>query len=261
MLRLVKSAIRSNKSLYQTLVPIWARIRGPGPDGPQEFPWETERFQAYCEAVGKRVENPFFVKVGANDGVSGDPCCHIFLENNAWHGILVEPVPYVFALLKENFSDSDRFTLKQLAVGSGPIGEATFYYIDKSATEHMPDLPSWYDRIGSFDRTHITNHLPDVGPYIIEAKVQTMPLVTLLEQEAVKDIHVLHIDTEGFDYEVLKSIDLAKNKPLCIFVEHSNVDKETRQAMASLLKSNGYRVRDCGRDYFAVNREFDRRLG
>ena len=59
-----------------------------------------------------------FVKVGAHDGITGDPCSDILLANTQWKGLLIEPVPYNFERLKANFQDSQRFCLEQVAVGA-----------------------------------------------------------------------------------------------------------------------------------------------
>jgi hypothetical protein len=40
-----------------------------------------------------------FVQIGSNDGTTGDPL-RTFTEANDWSGLLVEPVPYVFARLQ-----------------------------------------------------------------------------------------------------------------------------------------------------------------
>jgi hypothetical protein len=40
-----------------------------------------ERFRRYCRELPKLVPEPFFVKIGANDGITGDPCSDILLGN------------------------------------------------------------------------------------------------------------------------------------------------------------------------------------
>jgi hypothetical protein len=84
------------------------------------------------------VPEPLFVKVGANDGMTGDPCSDILLANNK--GLLVEPVPYSFDRLKVNFHDSKRFSLELIAIGS-TAGKKSFYDVDQAAYDVMPDLP------------------------------------------------------------------------------------------------------------------------
>ncbi|MFH2204082.1 MAG: FkbM family methyltransferase, partial [Elusimicrobiota bacterium] len=195
------------------------------------------------------------VKVGANDGVTGDPCSDILLSGTRWKGLLIEPVPHIFDRLKANFPDAKRYSLEQSAVGAA-AGETTFYYVDKDAIISLPDLPHWYDKIGSFDRNHIVKLLDGVlEPHIRECAVEVQTLTAILKKNGIRDIHLLHIDTEGFDLEVLKTLDFAAYAPLLIFAEHLHLSAADKKIMIELLREHGYSVRDCGGDYFAVHEE------
>lgn len=210
--------------------------------------------------MAKLVPEPVFVKIGATDGITDDPCSDILLANANWRGLLIEPVPYCFDRLRANFQDSRRFSLEQIAIGA-PAREGTFYYVDAKAIQSIPNLPAWFDQLGSFDRNHIMKHLNGVlEPFIIECKVQVSPLSDVLMRNGIQDVHLLHVDTEGHDYEVLKTLDFAKYVPLSIFVEHKHLSDANKTEMLNLLDEHGYSVRDCGEDYFAVNEEANKRL-
>ena len=73
-------------------------------------------------------------------------------------------------------------------------------------------------------------------------------------------MHLLHVDTEGHNYEVLKTLDFAKHAPVSIFVEDKHLSDAKKMEMLSLLQEHGYSVADCGEDYFAVNERADKRL-
>jgi FkbM family methyltransferase len=200
------------------------------------------------------------VKVGANDGITGDPCTDILLANTNWKGLLIEPVPYCFERLKTNFQDARRFRFEQVAIGA-VAGQVSFYYVDEKANRSLAGLPPWYDQLGSFDRTHIVKHLKGrLEPFIIECQVQVAPLSDVLARNRIQDVHLLHVDTEGHDYEVLKTLDFSRHAPLCIFVEHRHLPHLRRGEMQRLLRQHGYSVRDCGGDYFAVHEEANKRL-
>jgi FkbM family methyltransferase len=221
---------------------------------------ERERFRRYCSDLPAIVPAPVFVKVGAHDGVTGDPSAAILLADPRWKGLLIEPVPHCFDRLRATFGDARRFALERVAVGAR-AGEATFYYVDPEARARMPDLPFWIDQLGSFDRNHIINHLDGVlGPFIVECTVQVRPLTELLRKHAVRDVHLLHVDTEGHDLEVLQTLDFATHAPLAVFVEHKHLPPSRRSRMRRLLRTRGYSVRDCGNDYFALDRKAYRRL-
>jgi FkbM family methyltransferase len=221
---------------------------------------EMGRFRQYCLHLSSAVPEPVFVKIGANDGITGDPCSDILLANTNWRGLLIEPVPYCFDRLRTNFQDSRRFILEQVAIGAAP-GQASFYYVDANANRSVPGLPLWFDQLGSFDRNHIVKHLNGgLEPFIRECKVEVCPLSDVLMRNRIRDVHLLHVDTEGHDYEVLRTVDFARHTPLSIFVEHRHLSRALRTEMLRLLRKHGYFVRDCGGDYFAVHEEANRRL-
>jgi hypothetical protein len=60
----------------------------------QRRPSTTDILQRMVRKASKYVDRPVFVKVGANDGVTGDPFAVSLLNNRQWKGVLVEPVPY-----------------------------------------------------------------------------------------------------------------------------------------------------------------------
>ena len=203
-------------------------------------------------SIATRVSQPVFVKVGANDGVTGDPLSDILLPDPRWRGLLIEPVPYCFERLKLHFGDSKRFALEQVAIGER--AETNFYYVAQDAIQHVPGLGEKYDQLGSFNKEHILKHDGAFAPYIIECKVKVCTLDDVLERNGIEDFHLLHIDCEGADFEVLKTLDLAGRGPLTVFIEHVHLSTSQKEEMIFLLKEHGYSVRDCGQDYFALRR-------
>lgn len=198
-----------------------------------------------------RKRHPVFVKVGANDGLSDDPCGDTFLRVKGWRGLLVEPVPSCVEQLRQTYRE-DRFEIAPVAVGAEP-SEATFYYVDERAAEELDDLPSTYNQLGSFDRKHIVKHHNGVlEPYIKELVIQVETLDRLLTRHHLKKVDFLHIDTEGFDYEVLRGIDFDRNKPRSIYLEHKHLSDAHRQQAVAMLERNGYHLLDCGVDYLAT---------
>lgn len=221
---------------------------------------ERERFRRYCSTVPGFVADPVFVMVGANDGTTGDPCAAILLAEPRWRGLLIEPVPHCFERLRATFGDPRRFSLERIAVGAHP-GQARFYHVDPTARESMPDLPFWVDQLGSFDRGHIVKHLDGaLAPFIVECEVDVRPLAEVLARHGIQDVHLLHIDAEGHDLEVLRTLDFAAHVPVAILVEHSHLPDSDKRALLHLLRSRGYSVRDCGNDYFALHRKAYRRM-
>jgi FkbM family methyltransferase len=194
-----------------------------------------------------------FVKIGANDGITNDPCSDLLLAGTNWRGVLVEPVPFCCERLKRNFCDRSRFAIEQVAIGT-TAGEHPFYYIDQSAINSIPSLPEWYDQLGSFSRDHILKHFgTKIEPFIVESKVETVTMTDLFGRNRISEIHLLHIDTEGYDFEILKTLDFTKYCPLIIHIEHKHLSGVDKKEMVRLLRRNSYSIRNCGEDYYALN--------
>jgi hypothetical protein len=54
-------------------------------------------------------------------------------------------------------------------------------------------------------------------------------------------LDLLSIDTEGFDYYILKSLDFAKHRPAIIITEHSQ-DPATRKRLLELVEGQDYSI-------------------
>jgi len=252
----LKTALKVSPFFYKLLAPMARAFRRARNQAKARVrAREINRFRKFLVDLPQLVAKPVFVKVGANDGITDDPCSDILIADPNWSGLLIEPVPYCFERLKRNFPDGRRFILEQVAVGAS-AGEIPFYYVDPNAAERIPNLPEWFDQIGSFDRNHIVKHLNGVlEPFIIEYKVKVCPLSDVLTRNRIQTVHLLHVDTEGHDYEVLKSVDFNRHTPVAIFIEHFHLSAARRKEMLQLLRTHGYSVRNCVSDFFAVNRK------
>ena len=67
-------------------------------------------------------------------------------------------------------------------------------------------------------------------PYIRELEVPGISFQDLLAQQNLTDIHILHIDAEGYDWEILRQLDLEKIKPRLILFEHDHLSDADRMS-------------------------------
>jgi FkbM family methyltransferase len=244
----LKSVLRN----MPVVVPLWRYARRRISPRRHEI-WEnhSSQFVEYIKKITRSNRKAFFVKVGAHDGLSADPCGRVLLDNLNWSGILIEPVPSCFEKLKKNYPDASRFTLEQVAIGR-ERGKSTFYFVSDDAKAHLPDLPSHFDMLGSFSKQHIVSHLNGVlEPFIVGVELDVLSLSEVLSKNSVQHIDLLQIDTEGYDFEVLKSLDFNVIKPGAIYLEHRHLNPSNIEELSALLRNQGYSVLDCGNDYFA----------
>lgn len=240
----IKAYLRNLPLVYRGLKWIYRQFRGA----------DATMQEQILKAIGIKSE-VFFIQVGSNDGVQGDPIHDLIITHKNWRGIFIEPIGFLFSRLRKNYGDSERFIFENVAIGTRSETKR-FYYISEQAKSEL-DLPYWHDQLGSFDKNHISRMLGDqMRPYIIEADVECQTLQAIFDRNRVDAIDLLHIDTEGFDYQVLSQVDLKRYKPAVILYEHHLLTDDEFFKARKLLRRTGYRLLQYGNDTLAIRRSF-----
>lgn len=182
-----------------------------------------------------------FVVVGANDGVKSDPLARMVAADKRWRGLLIEPVPHIFARLRQNYADTTRFACENVAIAP-TAGRLPFYYVSPDAAQRWAGpLPAYADQVGSFRREHLVEVLgQDAEPLIVAEPVPCEPLESVMQRNGIDEVDLLQIDTEGFDYEVLKQVDFQKHAVGMILYEHMHLSPQEQAAARNLLAEAGY---------------------
>jgi len=194
-----------------------------------------------------------FVEIGANDGEQHDHLRPIVLERR-WRGILVEPVPYVFERLRRNYAGVDHVILENAAIADRD-GELPFFHL-READRATERVPQWYDAIGSFSREAVLSHRPqiaDIDERLVETAVPTLSFDSLLARHSFDAVDLVVVDTEGYDWEVLRTIDLDRHRPALIVYEHFHLDPDVRAAAREHLEAHGYETLEEGFDTFCLD--------
>lgn len=200
--------------------------------------------------IGKEIKQKraFVLQIGSNDGATGDPVFRLMKKRPAWQGLFVEPVPYLFRRLKKNYGDSPRFRFENSAVNDGR--EEMFYWVDPRAGKEIPGLPEWWEQLGSFRPGYIQEILGQgISPYIRETVIKGVTLPELVSKHRIDSINVLHVDTEGYEWKILKQLINITIRPRIILFEHKHLSSEDRRAILKFLESE-YSVCDLGEDYY-----------
>ena len=204
-------------------------------------------------AFGEAYPDAFFVEIGANDGAQYD---HLReqIAQRSWRGIMVEPVPYVFARLRENYGDRAGITLENAAVADSN-GTMPFFHLAQAERDERAGLPDWYDALGSFSRESVMSHapqIPDIERRLVTIDVPTITFDSLLAKHGADEVDLVLVDTEGYDFEVLKGIDLARHNPRLVVYEHFNFDQAEREACRDHMRGQGYELLEEGMDTFCL---------
>ena len=195
-----------------------------------------------------------FVEIGSNDGVKYD---HLrpHIVSGSWEGIMVEPVPYVFERLRRNYGGLDGVILENAAIGDRD-GRLPFHHLAEADEEERARLPDWYDTIGSFRREAVLGHagkVPDIEARLVSTEVPCLTFESLLAKHGVERVDLLLIDTEGFDWEIIRHIDFAAHRPRLLVYEHFHLSPDERQECRAHLEGLGYETMEEGFDTFCLD--------
>ena len=200
---------------------------------------------AFADAYPQAV----FVEIGSNDGEQHDHLRPHILARD-WSGVMVEPVPYVFARLQANYARVPRVTLENAAIAHRD-GELPFFHLRDADEAERATLPDWYDGVGSFNREAILSHapqMPDIAQRIVRRDVPALSFSTLCLRHGITRLDLLLIDTEGYDWEIIRSIDLAAHRPRLLVYEHFHLSPEERADCRAHLEAAGYETKEEGFD-------------
>jgi FkbM family methyltransferase len=199
-----------------------------------------------------------FVEIGANDGDQHD---HIkpFIKSNAWAGVMVEPVPYIFERLKRNYSSTPGVMLENGAVAAQD-GAMPFFHLRDATQDERDALPDWYDGVGSFSREAVLQHrgeIPDVDERIVESEVAALTFASLCAKHDMDTVDLVVVDTEGHDWEIIRSIDLATYRPRLLIYEHFHLSPADRASCRERLETAGFETMEEGFDTLALRTDTD----
>ena len=196
-----------------------------------------------------------FIQVGANDGcVGGDPLRKYILQHG-WTGVLVEPQPDVYEALKRNYAGlEDRLFFENLAITDRST-EVSLYRSrgDRAGT----DLAS-ASTVASLNPEVAAQQLRLANRDLQEIVVPAAKLDQLVEKYDLKALDILQVDTEGHDWQVLQTLDLATTKPTLIQFEHGHLSPGDIRAVTERLNAHDYLIYFGGHqsDSLAIHREF-----
>jgi FkbM family methyltransferase len=195
----------------------------------------------------RRAQHPdfFFVNIGANDGVSNDPI-YPFLCEYGWRGIAVEPLEPVFAELERNYQRFPGVILERAAVAPEP---RPFYFIPATTRYER----TWTKQVGTLDPGFLRRAIdlmrtyefegpvpPGLEQSITPVEVPCLTFAALMEKHRVERVDFVNIDAEGVDYEIVRTIDLARWRPQILCLETADMSEAQRDDLGRRFAAHGY---------------------
>ena len=166
-----------------------------------------------------------YLDIGANDPV--------FLNNTYWfykrgsNGICVEPNPALFKNIKRKRS---RDLCVNAGVGVSDQREIDFYIID-------PDTLSTFSKESAEVSVKAGYHLKNV------VQIPLIPVGNIIEQYLGHAPHLVSLDTEGLDLQILQSFNYALYRPIVFCVETvAFMETKKIKPIFDLMEENNYFV-------------------
>ena len=169
----------------------------------------------------------YFVDIGAADGKHFSNT--FILESIGWKGILVEPINYDNeSMLKRNSIKDKRCVYSESGL--------------KLKFKEQSKLEGVADGMQSKEFSGLWDHLSDYAKNLTEGhvyEVTTVSLNDLLDQYAAPNkIDYISIDTEGSEFEILRTFDFTKYDVEIFTIEHNG--NVYREDVIKLLESKNY---------------------
>ena len=194
------------------------------------------------------------VQVGANDGSHSDPI-HRFLMSHPHRTavLLIEPQPDIITYLQASYADHPRAVIFNGAIGSSD--QLVLYRIrpelwDSFRVSYLKGAPAYCAPSGltSANRAQVVaaadRHLQGktaAEDAVEELRVPCRQLKPLLDERGFPaTIHLLQVDAEGADDEVLYACNIDTLRPAIINFESKHLDAARKAALESYLSGHGY---------------------
>lgn len=208
----------------------------------------------------KQTKNLTVIQVGANDGFTHDPI-HKFILAFDWKGVLIEPQPSVYKKLQHLHKKSKGITALHAAVDYSD-GVKPIYKIAFSEARWATGLTSFVKSVieKAIDSGYVASCAKRVGEtlptrredFIGEDQITCMKPTSILEKFNLERVDWLQIDTEGFDFEVIKMFEIGKTKPKVIVFEHSHLTANEKEECYAYLQKHTYQLSPDGGNTLAV---------
>jgi len=180
----------------------------------------------FIDEFFEKKEGLTFLDIGAHDGVSISNTFFLEKERN-WNGICIEAQPAEFEKLKSN----RKCTCVNVAV-SNYNGETDFIYVEGYANM----LSGISDDYNLSHKHRIENEVRAYGGAINTIKVPVKTLQSILDEHNTHNIDFCSIDTEGSEFNIIKSIDFDKTEIKVFIIENNYREKK----IENFLIGKGY---------------------
>lgn len=249
MRRSVVSFIRARPRLYDAINGL-RKTHGELGD------WLTEFRNAHSKVT--------FVQIGASDGLIWDPFRKHILKGG-WSGVLVEPLPPVFELLKKNYeaytgNGTCNLTFSNVAVSDSTTSSLTFWVCSSKFLSGLPfERQLYWLRMSSLSREFLEDKVAKLTPWIDpQDAVQGFDVPVLSTSQLLDEywggdpVDLLISDAEGVDDRVIYGLDMSRHIPKAIVYESNGLGVARSERLREYLVGHGFIVKRIDSDTVAM---------
>jgi FkbM family methyltransferase len=237
------------------LLKLWVKLENWPPFMKVWFRWgwkpAPNTIQSVLDSYSRTKKGISFIQVGANDGQTKDPIYKYVIRDN-WSGLVLEPQKKVFSeKLFPKLGKRSELTLLNVAV-SNKDEQRTLYKISFSEAR-------WATGLASFLKENIVRRIQDgyvakqaategiqipatEAEMIAEEIVICRSFNSLLDEYKMPRVDVLQIDTEGFDFEIIKMFPFTRIKPDVVSFETEHLSESDKTTCFKMLSDLGYKL-------------------
>ncbi len=208
--------------------------------------------------LARTVTDVRFLQVGGMDGKRFDPV-YAFVKHYRWSGVILEPLPDLFAALTANYADAPQVMLVNAALMQTD-GTREMTRVSRAASS-SGKVPDWAEGLGSFHPER--NALGGVGvdadlhmalmQHSVREAVSCLTLASVAERCGLKRIDLLQVDAEGCELNVLRQVLGEGYAPRVVQLEHWALPTGERDTVEAMLRDAGYRLRVGEADLLAID--------
>lgn len=178
-----------------------------------------------------------FMQIGAFDGVGEDDLRALVLAHKL-RGVLIEPQPDAFARLQQTYRNVPNVTLLQAAIA------------EREGIRNLYCKRGEASMAASFDREHLRRH-GIADDEITAQPVACHTIESALHTAGLTSVDLIQIDAEGYDWQIIRSIDFERARPRIIRFEYRHLRPHDGDTCLAHLASHGYRFILEARDIIA----------
>jgi FkbM family methyltransferase len=209
------------------------------------------------------------VQIGAYVGNTVNDPLFAILKDQMKEGkgrlICVEPTKTYFDKLVNNYKGIRGVHFENVAISDRP-GQAAFYRLGVNPADH--GFPDFLSQLGSLKDERMkslwTGFEADkktqdfILRHRIEERVDCITFEELLRRHALSAVDLLQMDVEGYEWEILNTIDFSKIPIRFVNYESALLQKQ-KKAAERLMQESGFTLFEHGIDTFCYRHD-DRHL-